>query len=998
MKTAIRLVVRMTLLAAAGLARAAPDDAAPAQRLHDAGCLSAEAATATSGEIEAAKKECPDQTPTLRIETGTHTNAIKSIAVDAACTIAVTGSDDKTARLWSLPEGRLLRTFRPPIGTGNGGRIYAVALSLDGRWIAIGGWDVHGDLDGAYGVYIYSRDGGGVRRIGAFDNAVFSLAFSPDGQRLAAGLGRDAGVSVLDFATGHEITRLSGYGKLVYGLAWARDGSLYTASIDGKVRAYGPDLNPTPRKTLETRDNPFRLAISPDQRRLAIGFFDKARADLVALPDLTPAAAADVAGANRGLSSVAWVDDDTLQGAGWATDNAGRVFVRVWNPDGHRRGPDSPVSASTVFDLKPCGTGTAFAAFDPRFGLLDRSGAVRMAVDSAAIQMQGVWYDGFRVSPDARQAAFALDVQGKRPVVFDLASSSLRGVPTAPAEFLKARKTGLEITDWFGSFSPKLDGRALALDEQEFSYSLAIRRDAKRFFLGTNFYLRAYDAKGAEAAPPKAFAGVVWALDLAADDRILVAATGGGTIHWLRSSDLAELLTLFVDARDKRWVAWTPSGYYMASAGGEDLIGWNVNRGWSQEAEFYPASAFHDRFYRPDIVQRVLETLDEKEAIKLADAARALVPAAQGAAKNAAASPDSPGAAAALVAANLPPQAFVTAPNDGARFAGDSVTVAYRVRSAAGGMIDSLAIEVDGRPLVTQKHLSDGAEGEVVVPAPKRDFVVGLTPTAGGRVGLPATVKLVYAGAPPPAPPKPNLHVIAIGVDTYENAAEFPRTYAEEDVNALVDALKKQEGPFYGHVEVTTLLGEHADILEWRKAFGNLNLNDSDTLLVYLVGHGWIDTEGEFHFLTRSASMADPDGTMLSEDDLLNPLKRVVGRKIIMFETCHAGAAAENAKGSELDMNNVFNRIKTKSFVAFFGATDGTGLARFDPQWKNRGAFTQAIVEGLGGAAKTKDGLITINSLSEYVANRVGALTDQHQLPMEKQTVVDNFPLAKAPN
>ena len=26
-------------------------------------------------------------------------------------------------------------------------------------------------------------------------------------------------------------------------------------------------------------------------------------------------------------------------------------------------------------------------------------------------------------------------------------------------------------------------------------------------------------------------------------------------------------------------LAWTPSGYYMASPGGEDLIGWHVNRG-----------------------------------------------------------------------------------------------------------------------------------------------------------------------------------------------------------------------------------------------------------------------------------------------------------------------------------------------------------------------------------------------------------------------------------
>jgi hypothetical protein len=53
--------------------------------------------------------------PILRIETGKHGAAMWRIDTDAANRFAVTASDDKTVRVWSLPEGRLMRVLRLPI-------------------------------------------------------------------------------------------------------------------------------------------------------------------------------------------------------------------------------------------------------------------------------------------------------------------------------------------------------------------------------------------------------------------------------------------------------------------------------------------------------------------------------------------------------------------------------------------------------------------------------------------------------------------------------------------------------------------------------------------------------------------------------------------------------------------------------------------------------------------------------------------------------------------
>ena len=315
----------------------------------------------------------------------------------------------------------------------------------------------------------------------------------------------------------------------------------------------------------------------------------------------------------------------------------------------------------------------------------------------------------------------------------------------------RTQAAGLEITDWNNARDPKLAGKPLTLEKYEHSQSVAIAPDGKRFALGADWSLRLFDAQGAEVWQ-KPVPTVAWAVNVTGDGRLVVAGYGDGTIRWHRISDGEEVLALFVHRDGQRWVAWTPQGYYDASANGDTLIGWQVNRGRDQAADFFPAAQFRERFYRPDVIARVLDTLDVDEALRQADAATGRR------------------TKSVAVASVLPPVVEIKSPKDGVEAREPSLQLTYRVRSPTGKPILEVSASGDGRPIAEAKRevlsTAGGEEtGLMTIALPKRDVQVSLLARTEDGASEPATIAVRWRG--PGAAPKGNLYVLAVGVRHY---------------------------------------------------------------------------------------------------------------------------------------------------------------------------------------------------------------------------------------
>jgi len=1005
--------------------------------------------------------------PLLRVETGTHAGGINAIATDAANRYLVSSSGDKTLRIWSRSTGELLKTIRPPIGEGARGSASSVAMTPDGSSVAAGGnfcaW-----YEDKYCVLLFDTASGQLKhQLRALPSMVSHLAFSPDGTMLAVGMNGTGGLRLVRTADWTEIGADADYRGYISDIHFDGRGRVATASDDLNVRVYrvtGASLALIIKKPVSdlTRPSgrPFGVRFSPDGTRLAISQARGVARVTVHDPETFEmlVSASTNWGREFGANRLAWSADGQYLYASVGAVQRLPLFIRRWSGGGKGSAIDLPVGSSTgINGLVAMADGSiAYATGSAVIGVYDRDGKPVWENAPQSGQFYGTT-EAFKVSEDGARVEFSYDGSSQGVMNFDVQERKLANGPAKDVAMRAPSTAGGTLNfynQWRDTRSTLAVGnRRLALGAFETARSLSIAPDHQSFAVGSSGQLRNFGRDGRQLwAVATVFD--VFAVNHSGDGRMIVAALRDGTIRWFQRPTGRLLATLYVAPDKKRWVIATPSGHYDASVGAEEFLGWHVNRGPAEAADFFPVSRLRSMFYRPEVVAGVIRTADIGQAVKLASAELAASAAAAPAPGIAAAPPmpsptlkpppppapatppappvsQSPsparmpsapvpsqtastpeGAEEAFestvdqtvvdISQVLPPVVTILSPEPNATVISRTVTVRYQVRSAAGAPVTGVRVRVNGlahdaRNLVIP---SVSEMREIAVEVPPEDSEILLFAESRHGISAPASVRVIWRGKTiPRAEEKPVLYVLSIGVSKYDDPS-YSLSYPAKDARDFVKTMQKQKGRLYGDVVVRVLTDRDASSASVIEGFTWLQqqVTVRDIGMVFIAGHGLNDDRGRYFFLPANVDLDRLDATGVPFTAIRSLLAKLRGKGLLFVDTCHSGNVMGGRLGYSIDVNGMINDLSSAEYgLVVLASSTGKQVSLEDAEWNN-GAFTKALVEGLNGQADLKKrGRITHKMLDFYVSDRVDELTQGRQTPVNPSPQgVPDYPIAIA--
>ena len=460
------------------------------------------------------------------------------------------------------------------------------------------------------------------------------------------------------------------------------------------------------------------------------------------------------------------------------------------------------------------------------------------------------------------------------------------------------------------------------------------------------------------------------------------------------STQTGELLATIITHINGDWLTYTPEGYFNGSEGGIKKFVHLVDG-----MKVTELGQVGETLFRPDLVTTKLRGEDISAAVAVSNSNENSPAAATSALQS------------ALSTGEAPIVQFTQNP---ATTKSRDITVNFSVQDMGGGIgsvylkLNDKVIQladgsrklelIGGKANATQKqsgktvpfvHLLTLQNGENTIEA-------YATNSAGKIESRHAVTKISWQGNTA----KPNLYVLAVGVNKYRDRALW-LNYAVPDASSIADSFRGVKGNLYQNVSVTTVFDDEVTSSGISAVFNSLagKVSADDVFIFYLSGHGTTHADGDYYFIPVDFRFRNAESVLesaVSKHFITEQLSKIKAQKtLVMLDTCNSGAfISTGARG--MAEKTAIDRLSRATGQAIIAASSDTQSAM--EGYNGHGIFTYVILEGLAGKADlNKDGYVSLSELSQYAEDKVPdysyAKWGYEQYPQVDLRKQSNFPL-----
>ncbi|KAK0719663.1 hypothetical protein B0H67DRAFT_642995 [Lasiosphaeris hirsuta] len=466
-------------------------------------------------------------------------------------------------QVWS----RCLQTFE-----SHSGGVISVAFSPDGSRIASGSddetiriWD--------------ARSGKEVQKLEGHSYGVASVAFSPDGSRIASG-SDDETIRIWDARSGKEVQKLEGHSYGVASVAFSPDGSRIASGSDDKtIRIWDARSGKEVQKLEGHSNRVTSVAFSPDGSRIASGSDD----ETIRIWDARSGKEVQkLEGHSYGVASVAFSPDGSRIASG-SDDKT----IRIWDARSGKEVQKLEGHSNRVTSVafSPDGSRIASGSYDETIRIWD----ARSGKEVQKLEGHSGWVRSVAFSPDGSRIASGSDDRtiriwdarsGKEVQKLEGHSNRVTSVAFSPdGSRIASGSYDETIRIWdarSGKEVQKLEGHSYGV------ISVAFSPDGSRIASGSyDGTIRIWDARsGKEVQKLEGHSREVASVAFSPDGSRIASGSYDGTIRIWDARSGKEVQKLEGHSREVASVAFSPDGSRIASGSDDETIRiWDARSG-----------------------------------------------------------------------------------------------------------------------------------------------------------------------------------------------------------------------------------------------------------------------------------------------------------------------------------------------------------------------------------------------------------------------------------